>query len=228
MTNPFSLQGKVALVTGANTGLGQGIALALAEAGADIAAAGIAPPTETEAMVTALGRRFVAIQANLSSLEPIDRIVQQRGTEWSQIRVGETVGWMMNEFLRFGTTGTGTGTGGESGGVGTGTVVSDNGLRVWLRTTPNGKRIQLYRPGTAVTILSYGGEWHYISIGGVRGYMMSRYISVTPAPAPSSKMVEAVSVNYPSPVVDDVLQASVTPSDATVTYSWKVKRKPKA
>lgn len=30
-------------------------------------------------------------------------IVQQRGTEWSQIRVGETVGWMMNEFLRFGT-----------------------------------------------------------------------------------------------------------------------------
>ena len=149
-------------------------------------------------------------------------IVQQRGTEWSQIRVGETVGWMMNEFLVFGTSGTGTGTGGESGGVGTGTVISDNGLRVWLRTTPGGKRIQLYSPGTAVTILTYGDEWHYISIGGVRGYMMSRYISVTPPPAPSSKMVEAVSVNYPSPVVDDVLQASVTPSDATVTYSWKV------
>ena len=149
-------------------------------------------------------------------------IVQQRGSGWSQIRVGETVGWMMNEFLVFGTSGTGTGTGGESGGVGTGTVVSDNGLRVWLRTTPGGKRIELYRPGTAVTILSYGDEWHYISIGGVRGYMMSRYISVTPPPAPSSKAVEAVGINYPSPVVDDVLQAVVTPSDATVTYSWKV------
>ena len=43
MTNPFSLEGKVALVTGANTGLGQGIALALAAAGADIAGAGIVP-----------------------------------------------------------------------------------------------------------------------------------------------------------------------------------------
>ena len=77
MANPFDLAGKVALVTGANTGLGQGIALALAEAGADIAAAGIAPPTETAEKVAALGRRFVAIEANLSSLEPIERIVQE-------------------------------------------------------------------------------------------------------------------------------------------------------
>lgn len=73
----FSLQGKVALVTGANTGLGQGIAVALAQAGADIAAAGIMPPTETEEKVRALGRRFLSIEANLSSLEPIDRIVSE-------------------------------------------------------------------------------------------------------------------------------------------------------
>ncbi|MFL6586085.1 MAG: 2-dehydro-3-deoxy-D-gluconate 5-dehydrogenase KduD [Luteimonas sp.] len=77
MTNPFSLEGKVALVTGANTGLGQGIAVALAEAGADIAAAGISPPTETEAKVKALGRRFVSIEANLTSIEPVARLLQE-------------------------------------------------------------------------------------------------------------------------------------------------------
>ena len=73
----FNLQGKVALVTGANTGLGQGIALALAEAGADIAAAGIVAATETEAKVTALGRRFLNIEANLISIEPVGRIVEE-------------------------------------------------------------------------------------------------------------------------------------------------------
>jgi len=77
MTNPFSLEGKVALVTGANTGLGQGIAVALAQAGADIAAAGISPPTETEAKVKALGRKFVSIEANLTSIEPVPRLLQE-------------------------------------------------------------------------------------------------------------------------------------------------------
>ena len=64
MSNPFSLQGKVALVTGANTGLGQGIAVALAEAGADVAVAGFVPPTETEAIIKKLGRKFVSIDAD--------------------------------------------------------------------------------------------------------------------------------------------------------------------
>lgn len=77
MNSPFDLTGKVALVTGGSRGLGQGIARALAEAGADIAVAGMATPTETETMVRALGRRFVSIAADLASIEPVDRIVAE-------------------------------------------------------------------------------------------------------------------------------------------------------
>jgi 2-deoxy-D-gluconate 3-dehydrogenase len=73
----FDLSGKVALVTGGNTGLGQGVALALAKAGADIAVAGIVPAEGTAAQVRALGRRFIDIQANLISVEPIARIVEE-------------------------------------------------------------------------------------------------------------------------------------------------------
>ena len=76
-SNAFSLEGKVALVTGANTGLGQGIAIALAEAGADIAGAGIVAATETEEKIKALGRSFLNIEANLSSIEPVERIVAE-------------------------------------------------------------------------------------------------------------------------------------------------------
>ncbi|MFV0322364.1 MAG: 2-dehydro-3-deoxy-D-gluconate 5-dehydrogenase KduD [Alphaproteobacteria bacterium] len=73
----FSLQNKVAIVTGANTGLGQGMAIGLAKAGADIALVGISKPTETIAQIKALGRKCVSIDANLLSIEPIETIIEQ-------------------------------------------------------------------------------------------------------------------------------------------------------
>jgi 2-deoxy-D-gluconate 3-dehydrogenase len=61
----FSLDGKVALVTGAARGLGQSIALGLAEAGADIAALDIVSVDETGEMVQNEGRRFHAMNVDL-------------------------------------------------------------------------------------------------------------------------------------------------------------------
>ncbi len=74
--NPFDLTGKVAVVTGADRGLGQAIALALAAAGADILAAGRSSTDDTRAKVTGLGRRFEWVKADLSSTAPIAEIVE--------------------------------------------------------------------------------------------------------------------------------------------------------
>jgi len=74
---PFSLAGRTALVTGANTGLGQGIAVGLAEAGADIVAVGRSAPDETAARVAALGRRLHAVAADLSSTAPLAEVVDE-------------------------------------------------------------------------------------------------------------------------------------------------------
>ena len=73
--NAFNLNGKVALVTGCDTGLGQGMALGLAEAGCDIISVSRKIPEETSAQVQALGRRFTAIQADLSRQDAITDIV---------------------------------------------------------------------------------------------------------------------------------------------------------
>ncbi len=61
----FRLDGQVALVTGARQGLGQALALALAEAGADIAALDVGDVVETGQAVTALGRRCHPLACNL-------------------------------------------------------------------------------------------------------------------------------------------------------------------
>lgn len=85
--NLFDLSGKTALVTGANTGLGQGMALALASAGADIVSAGVSPADDTGVKVKALGRKFIDVSADLSTLEPVERIVETVNAAFGKIDI---------------------------------------------------------------------------------------------------------------------------------------------
>ncbi|PVE57837.1 2-deoxy-D-gluconate 3-dehydrogenase [Arthrobacter sp. TPD3018] len=75
--NPFDLSGRVAVVTGANTGIGQAIAIALAQAGADVALVGRTPAEDTAHAIRDLGRRALIVSADLSSIEPVQRIVDE-------------------------------------------------------------------------------------------------------------------------------------------------------
>jgi len=81
MSGLFDLTGRVALVTGANTGIGQGLAIALAEAGADVALVGRTPADETAEKVRALGRRAAIVGADLSTIAPVQRVVDQTLSE---------------------------------------------------------------------------------------------------------------------------------------------------
>jgi 2-deoxy-D-gluconate 3-dehydrogenase len=66
----FRLDGRVALITGGNRGLGQACAIALAEAGADIALLGRTEPTETTQRIEALGRKTHYVQCDLATAGP--------------------------------------------------------------------------------------------------------------------------------------------------------------
>jgi len=83
----FDLAGKVAVVTGAATGLGQGMAIALAEAGADIVSVGLGDNAETEQKVTAAGRRFLAMDVDLFSTEPIQGVIDKAVAEFGHIDI---------------------------------------------------------------------------------------------------------------------------------------------
>jgi 2-deoxy-D-gluconate 3-dehydrogenase len=77
MRGLFDLSGRVAVVTGANTGIGQGIAVALAQAGADVALVGRSSADETAEAVVAAGRRAVQVRADLSTIAPVQEVVER-------------------------------------------------------------------------------------------------------------------------------------------------------
>lgn len=81
MTDPFSLEGRTAIVTGANTGIGQAIAVTLARSGAKIAAVGRSAMSETMELVNDEDR-IHAIRADLSEIASLAPLVDE-AVEWA-------------------------------------------------------------------------------------------------------------------------------------------------
>ena len=80
----FSLKGKVAIVTGSNTGLGQGICRAFVEAGAQVIGVSRSPSTETKEM---LGDAFHNVIADLSTVDVIPSILEQTLAKFGKVDI---------------------------------------------------------------------------------------------------------------------------------------------
>ncbi|MDD6573133.1 MAG: 2-dehydro-3-deoxy-D-gluconate 5-dehydrogenase KduD [Thermoflexaceae bacterium] len=83
----FKLDGKVAIVTGANTGLGQGMCVGLAEAGAKVVGVARRSCDETAALIKEINGEFTAVIADLSSTEVIDDIISQTLKAYGRIDI---------------------------------------------------------------------------------------------------------------------------------------------
>ena len=87
MTISFRLDGSCALVTGAARGLGQAMAIALAEAGADVAGVDVGNLDETRARVEAAGRKFAAIAENLRGTAAARHVVERAASALSRLDI---------------------------------------------------------------------------------------------------------------------------------------------
>lgn len=100
----FKLDGKVAIVTGASTGLGQGIAIGLAEAGADIVGVGSQRSfSQTQQAIEKLGAQFVPVKVDLSRLDSVAAIVNVALERFGRIDilVNNAAGQRRKEALEF-------------------------------------------------------------------------------------------------------------------------------
>jgi 2-deoxy-D-gluconate 3-dehydrogenase len=80
MTSPFDLTGRRAMVTGANTGIGQGIALSMAQAGAEVLAVGRSSMDHTLQLIEAAGGKAITVQADLGKTKTVATMLD---TAWA-------------------------------------------------------------------------------------------------------------------------------------------------
>ena len=91
--------------------------------------------------------------------------ILEKGDTWSRVSVNGKTGYMMSKFL-------------APVSSSTMYVSTNTGVGLNLRTGPSmdSAIITSFQPGTAVTVLKRGRGWHYVSVGGEKGYMGSQYL----------------------------------------------------
>lgn len=89
MNDKFSLDGRVAIITGGGTGIGRGAALVLAQHGADVVLSARRPEPlqETAAEIVAMGRRALALPADVTSADECQRIVDTTMAEFGRVDI---------------------------------------------------------------------------------------------------------------------------------------------
>ncbi len=141
--------------------------------------------------------------------------VLEQGTYWCRISVNGTVGYMMSQFLNFGSADQGNG---NNTVLCYATIWSANGYGVRLRSGPSTTygKIGVYSVGTTVAVLEKGTTWDRIRVGSRTGWMMNDFLIYQ-----NANEVTSVSLNNHYPVVGDVMRVkAMSPSHATVRYEW--------
>ena len=83
----FDLEGRVAIVTGASRGLGKAMAIALAQAGANVVGVGQSDMSSTEEEIKKAGKEFLPIKADLTSTEKVDEIVEKTVEKFGRVDI---------------------------------------------------------------------------------------------------------------------------------------------
>jgi len=83
----FELSNTVAIITGASTGLGKGMSLGLAEAGADVVLVDYVSSEETAEEIKAMGRKAISLEANLMSIQPIPSLIEETIRKFGKVDI---------------------------------------------------------------------------------------------------------------------------------------------